>query len=279
MLPELERARRLCQCYLQFGAWAFHPVDQEQVYENTLPLVYGYTGDVDREERALEVSPHKLALLFAVFSLGALLDPTLLPFNVRSLLEQLCEFSHSSSQEEANRWFHIAQIALGQRSMFDSGELETVQALALLSLFHGNSARYTMSSTWTFIAIAAKIAHGVWSSLLPKNLIKFGFFQMGMHRDIGDPQLDYAVIQRRRLLFWEVVGKCLIFCNSAQIVFIPAFRDRYFLLDRFGTVRNVIKRLLKGSLTFMNTILKTSVNPCIIHRLPFPRRPRANTGR
>lgn len=80
-LPEQPRAWALCETYLEQGAWQFQPIRRDELIDEILVPIYR-----SRKERASSdsnqphvISPHRLASLYIVFAIGALVDLTLDP--------------------------------------------------------------------------------------------------------------------------------------------------------------------------------------------------------
>ncbi|KAJ8523464.1 hypothetical protein ONZ45_g55 [Pleurotus djamor] len=170
-LPSHARATSLCETYLEQGTWSNRPIRREELIDDILAPVYKQLKQRQDHVPVTPVSPHRLAALFMVFSLGALVDLTLPP-----------------DSAEAQEYYHLARAALSLRSMFDSPEINTVQALLLMAAFHttGNR-RYTTDGAWLILSLTSKLAQS-----------------MGLHRDSARWNLDPKTIQRRRQLFWEI---------------------------------------------------------------------------
>ncbi|CAK5262741.1 unnamed protein product, partial [Mycena citricolor] len=91
------------------------------------------------------ISPHRLAVLFMVFALGALVDLTLEP-----------------DSAESEHYYHASRAALALRSVFDSPELATVQAVLLFASYHTICGKnYTSDSSWTLISLGSKLGQSV----------------------------------------------------------------------------------------------------------------------
>ncbi|KAG6918921.1 hypothetical protein DXG01_010576 [Tephrocybe rancida] len=81
-LPSQPRAWSLCETYMEHATWVFRPIRRDEIIDEILSPIYKSL----RERRAAEslgphtICPHKLAVLFLVFALGALVDLTLEPY-------------------------------------------------------------------------------------------------------------------------------------------------------------------------------------------------------
>lgn len=80
-LPPEPRAWSLCETYMEQATWAFSPIRREELIDEILSPIY----KVIKEKNASgfypphSISAHKLAAMFFVFTLGALVDLTLEP--------------------------------------------------------------------------------------------------------------------------------------------------------------------------------------------------------
>lgn len=146
LLPPQPRAWTLCETYLEQASWSFRPIKRDEYIDEILTPIYKYLRDKQNPEcQPTKISPHKLAVLFMVFALGALVDLTLPAFNV-----------------EAENYFQSGRAALALRSVLDSPEIASVQAVVLMAAYHnlaGNG--YAMDRGWCLISLGAKLAQSV----------------------------------------------------------------------------------------------------------------------
>ena len=106
-LPSQPRAWSLYETYLEHASWVFRPLKREEMIDEILSPVYKAMKDRQTSgSNAIEsISPHKLAVLFLVFTLGALVDLTLEP----------CKFSHCLSRNQRTLFYYILQTARSLR--------------------------------------------------------------------------------------------------------------------------------------------------------------------
>lgn len=82
-LPSQPRAWSLCETYMEHAAWSFRPIKRDEMIDEILSPTYkalkGRQAGGENENALHTVSSHKLAVLFLVFALGALVDLTLEP--------------------------------------------------------------------------------------------------------------------------------------------------------------------------------------------------------
>ncbi|KAF5369994.1 hypothetical protein D9758_001145 [Tetrapyrgos nigripes] len=195
-LPDQPRAWALCETYLEQAAWAFQPMRRDEIIDELLTPVYralkAKTSEADQSSDMETLSPHKLSALYIVFSLGALVDMTLEPFNA-----------------EAEKYFELSRAALSLRNVFDSPEVCTVHATALMATYHSMAGRrYTLDSAWCLMSLAAKLAQSV-----------------GLHRDGARWSLTPKVVQWRRSTFYELY--CAEVFHSLALGRPPAIRLSY----------------------------------------------------
>ncbi|KAI3612460.1 hypothetical protein WG66_009912 [Moniliophthora roreri] len=139
-LPEQPRAWSLCETYLEHASWQFGPILRDELIQDILTPIY--KGLKERRDYDSIISPHKLAVLFAVLAQGSLVDLTLRPNNT-----------------EAESYFQLSRAAFSLRAVFDSPELATVQAVVLVASYHTMAGkRYTMDSTWIIFSLGCKLA-------------------------------------------------------------------------------------------------------------------------
>lgn len=128
-LPDRAKALSLCNNYLNHAIFFFRPITHEELLELLLPHIYTTatarlharaSGQSPTDPSAIDDSalPHALASLFFVFSLGALLDINLPPYN-----------------PQAEHYYHLGRAALSLRKMWPPS-LETIQAVGLMATYH-----------------------------------------------------------------------------------------------------------------------------------------------
>ncbi|KZT69218.1 hypothetical protein DAEQUDRAFT_669927 [Daedalea quercina L-15889] len=187
LLPPRPRAWTLCETYLAHFTWWSRPIKREELIDDILTPIYnslrpnasgeriGYRAGGSDASRC----PHLLAVLFQVFAVGALVDLTLTPCSA-----------------EAEKYYRLGRIALSMRSILDSPEIETVQAVTLMAAYHSLcTLRYSVESAWTLASLATKLAQSV-----------------RLYRDSKQWKMDEKSVERRRNLFWEIFVFELIHC-------------------------------------------------------------------
>ncbi|KAG6899831.1 hypothetical protein C0993_006425 [Termitomyces sp. T159_Od127] len=186
-LPSQERACALGDSYIKHASNFFRPIKRDELFDTFLPSIYkAAAARRSRSESPCppeepisgsdsngisKNSPHALATLFFLLALGALLDLSLPPYNA-----------------EAEHYYELGRCALGLRVIFESPQLDTVQALGLMATYHCFAGKkFHRDSAWCVMSFAVKLAQGI-----------------GLHRDSARWKMDPKTVQKRRTVFWEV---------------------------------------------------------------------------
>lgn len=187
-LPPYDRAAQLCQTYFDQVSWLFRGVTKEQLMDEMLALVYRRPSAVGMED---EYGPHDLALLFIIFAIGALVEPELeLQPNSNQPLEQA---SPTASSDALAEHFHqISRAALTLQPVLEKPSIVTIQTLHLMSIYNAMSgsdltSETSMEMTWSLLTLAAHLSQTI-----------------GLHRDSERWGLPPKMVQRRRILFWDL---------------------------------------------------------------------------
>lgn len=146
-LPPTTRAWSLLEIYMKRGGAVFQPIKRDHLIEDFLTPIYNLQKE--REDRvgkdSIQISPHKIAVLFLIFAIAVRIDFTLQVDN-----------------EESEKYYHYARAALTLRSVFDSPMTETVQAVLLLANHRFTAGEsHSRDSAWTLLGIACKLALSV----------------------------------------------------------------------------------------------------------------------
>jgi hypothetical protein len=142
-LPPRSRAWSLCQIYLEQYAWFFRPISREELMSEILEPLYAQkelrlAPTLDLAQRR----PHRLAVLLLLFAVACSVDSNLPAYS-----------------NEARDYYRLGKAALGLQSVFDSPQLETVQAVALAAAFDCNSGmKHSAESSWSCMGLAMKLA-------------------------------------------------------------------------------------------------------------------------
>ncbi|TEB24873.1 hypothetical protein FA13DRAFT_1756766 [Coprinellus micaceus] len=166
-LPEEERALGYCKVYFE------QALTRGQVVAEMLPAIY--KRGLDEEEWA---GPHDLALLFMVFAIGALAGG-----GVHIL---------ASNPPLAEHFYQIARACLSLQPVLEKPSIVTIQSLHLMSVYGAMSgsdmrSETSMEMTWSLITMAAHLGQTI-----------------GLHRDSARWGLSPRMVQRRRILFWDL---------------------------------------------------------------------------
>lgn len=127
-LPSFERASQLCDSYIKHGSYFFRPIKSDDLLAVLFPSIYkritarsqNSSQDMDpNRDEVVHNTPHALATLCFIFALGCLLDLTLPPYN-----------------SEAERYYDLGRAALSLKPVYDSPNMDSVQAMGLMATYH-----------------------------------------------------------------------------------------------------------------------------------------------
>ena len=156
-LPPQTRAWALCETFMEHLSWWSRPIKRDELIDDILVPIYNCKKDPTKKSYHRDAEddegkcPHLLAVLCFVFALGSLMDLTLQPCNA-----------------EAELYYRLGRAALSLRSVFDSPNIETVQAMLLMGEYHSLcTVRYSLESAWRIFSFSAKIAQSVSDSPHP----------------------------------------------------------------------------------------------------------------
>ncbi|KAH8093729.1 fungal-specific transcription factor domain-containing protein [Cristinia sonorae] len=174
-LPRADEAADLRQIYYTHAAWMYNPVSESQFNDHIFYQFFSPDAPPPTDDPLLS---HQLALMYMVLAIGSLMDIKRPAYNI-----------------DAEKYHQLARAALFQSPIFEEPTLNAVQALYLMAFYlflverHGTG----VGSRWAFMGLAVKL--GV---------------SMGLHRDAGRWNVDFAEIQRRREAFWEIYSYDLL---------------------------------------------------------------------
>ncbi|KAJ3931991.1 MAG: fungal-specific transcription factor domain-containing protein [Lentinula lateritia] len=201
-LPTYERAREVINIYFEQVAWIFRGVTREQLDGEMVGAIYARKYAKDRGEIVGEdySGPHDLALLFMVFALGALLEP--IPTASRPSPNALGEHYHQ-----------LAQAALSLQPVLEKPSIVTIQCLHVMSIYNAMSGEGTANpssdtdSTGNTLTGESKTGQSETSMEMTWSLITMAAHlsqTIGLHRDSERWGLSPKMVQRRRILFWDL---------------------------------------------------------------------------
>ncbi|KAJ6605836.1 hypothetical protein B0H10DRAFT_2076061 [Mycena sp. CBHHK59/15] len=140
-LPVEAQAWHLCETYYNNGCWTGMPVSQDEMVEILTRVYEPFRVGEQEGQPHHSMSTQKMAVLYFVFALGALVDLSLPPYS-----------------SEADHYFDLGCAAMSVKSLFNDPSVVTVQALSLLAMYfaHGGR-RFTMDGAWSMISLASNI--------------------------------------------------------------------------------------------------------------------------
>jgi len=135
--PLQGRASQLCKVYLGHAAYFFRPIKDDELLRELLPSVYNAIASHKHSSTngVIHVGyTQSLATLFFIFSLGALLDLTLTPYNA-----------------DSEMYYELGRASLSLHPVYNFPSLESVRAVGLMATYHSFAARkYTRDSAVRF---------------------------------------------------------------------------------------------------------------------------------
>ncbi|KXN83523.1 hypothetical protein AN958_01347, partial [Leucoagaricus sp. SymC.cos] len=169
-LPPWTRAQALADTYFEQVYWIFRGVTKEQLKDDMLPVIYRKQQPNPGEEYS---SPHDLALVFMIFAMGALVQV-------------------EPSNAEGEHFHQLARAALALQPVLEKPSIVTIQTLHLMSIYNAMSgsdlkSETSMELTWSLITLASHLSQTI-----------------GLHRDSARWGLSPKMVQRRRILFWDL---------------------------------------------------------------------------
>lgn len=142
-LPPQPRAWSLYETYMEHSSWIFRPVKRDEMIDEIMSPIYKIIkdGKINGSRVIESISPHKLAVLFLTFSLGAFLDLTLEPcaspvLSPHQRTTWLIVAFTALDNTESETYYHLGSACLSLRSVFDSPEMATVQAVVMMASCH-----------------------------------------------------------------------------------------------------------------------------------------------
>ena len=125
-----------------------------------IPGVSYFTGGLDIAEMELITGPNELNHTLLILGVMSLVLPT--AFFTALDRGALVDLTLPACSAEAEKYYRLGRAALSLRSIFDSPEIETVQAVALMGSYHSIcSSRFTLESAWALVSLASKLAQSV----------------------------------------------------------------------------------------------------------------------
>ncbi|KJA16557.1 hypothetical protein HYPSUDRAFT_80028 [Hypholoma sublateritium FD-334 SS-4] len=169
-LPTYERTMVLCETYFAQVSWIFRGLTRIQLIDDMIPVIYKRQAALPGEDYS---GPHDLALLFVILAIGALVGDE--PSNA------LGEHFHQ-----------VSRAAISLQPVLEKPSIVTIQALHLMSIYNAMSgsdlkSETSMEMTWSLITLASHLSQTI-----------------GLHRDSARWGLSPKMVQRRRILFWDL---------------------------------------------------------------------------
>ncbi|KAF8515351.1 hypothetical protein BU17DRAFT_93629 [Hysterangium stoloniferum] len=183
-LPPLHRAQALHQNYCRQVYRITDVIPQNGWFEELFTRVYSGAQPANTPLAAFSesgVSVEELAVIFAYFAMGALMDLELTPFNY-----------------EAEAYACLSRSALTTINVLQNATITTIETLVLLGYFEAMWGEIIGSGdAWAVTGLATKLAESIG---LHRNSMKFG--------------LQPIDVERRSKVYWELYVLELLECLS-----------------------------------------------------------------
>ncbi|RPD64670.1 hypothetical protein L226DRAFT_528955 [Lentinus tigrinus ALCF2SS1-7] len=169
-IPSMQDALRLCDIYFECSKFMWYPLPREYVYTEVVSAIYQRpTGEYCHVTRK-----HALSLLFMIFSLATLYDPTMPPYSV-----------------EAQEYYLLARIALRWAPPAYDTTLAAIQSL----LYMGQYLEMADCEP------AHTASHKAW--ITTRHTVTLGL-SIGLHVSSCKWQLDEVAAAKRGRMFWQM---------------------------------------------------------------------------
>lgn len=162
-LPERHEAERLGNVYFSY---VFH------LYELLTRIEFGALINEIYNDHRNEICTVRLALLYSIFSLGVLFDPTV-----------------PALHPDARKWYDLAETCLKSTDYLTNPSLATVQTIHLLGIYILNSRIDGAETYWPVLGTAMRLCQS-----------------MGLHRDGSNWGLASSELESRRRTFHELLS-------------------------------------------------------------------------
>lgn len=140
-LPPLLRATALSETFLQSTSWMFSVVSRQHILGELIPTVYEHSSG-QTQTRLRPYGPHDIALLFIVFAIGALVDPSLPPYNI-----------------EGQHYHILSRAAMCLQPVFVQRSVVTIKALSLMGVYNGMCGiESKLGNYFSLMNLAAQVA-------------------------------------------------------------------------------------------------------------------------
>ncbi|KAF7347219.1 Zn(2)-C6 fungal-type domain-containing protein [Mycena venus] len=168
LLPPLSEAIRLCDMYLEHSPYLPIALMRTELIDEILETVYR-AGTFESLR-----NHHALSLLFVVFAIATILDPSKHPYSI-----------------EAQEFYYLSRAALSLASPVRETTRAAIQALIHMAQYRDLSDWEGTGSgaAWIYIGTAVRLAHGI-----------------GLHLDSSRWNLSEEASDRRSRLFWQLFG-------------------------------------------------------------------------
>ncbi|TRM67445.1 fungal-specific transcription factor domain-containing protein [Schizophyllum amplum] len=201
-LPPVDEAVSLVATYFETVGWLFSATSKDQMEHEILPTFYSstnchYGNNLPSESGYIDDSagPHALAVLYMIFAIAS----TVKQAHPRDMRSSSVDAAAPTGAQDSQRYYKLAQNSLSLQPLFRKPSLLTIQALYLMSVYHGmisdgeevghdvSDDETSMEVTWSLLSLAVQLSQTI-----------------GLHRDARRWGLPDKAVHRRQVLFWHL---------------------------------------------------------------------------
>ncbi|TCD70534.1 hypothetical protein EIP91_002880 [Steccherinum ochraceum] len=166
MLPPLSDAQYLCEQARIHAFWQYN-IDCETFLPNLIRSIYN--------SPLTALLPHRLGLFLMILAIGCKVDVN----------------AHNSGEADAERYHHLARVALCEVPVMDDTSFDAVLALFFMEwyLLMFSDEKKAVEYAWGIMGLMTKLA-----------------LSIGLHRDAVRSKVIPEELDRRRTLLWDIVA-------------------------------------------------------------------------
>ncbi|CAL1713138.1 unnamed protein product [Somion occarium] len=186
MLPPVQEATYLCEQARVNAFWQFNPDNSQTFLPNLIHSVYN--------AQISSLLPHRLGLFLMILAIGCRVDP-----------------KQISDSQEAEKYYCLSRVALCEVPVMDETSFDAVNALFYMVwyLLMFSEQKRAVEFAWGLTGLMLKLATS-----------------LGLHRDGNRSKVIPEELDKRRILFWDIVN--IEARLSLMLRRPPALSVRYF---------------------------------------------------
>ncbi|KXN83105.1 hypothetical protein AN958_01776 [Leucoagaricus sp. SymC.cos] len=194
-LPSREEAQRLWDQARRNALWQYNPHPSATFFPLLLHHIYSSSSD-ESPKPIKEIDPRRLALLLMILAVACIVD---VPSGSRSPSSRSPHQSplinpthspHPEAESQASRYHALGRASLCEVPIMEETNVETVLALFYEVWFLAvwSDGKKAVGEAWGIMGLVAKLAQSI-----------------GLHRNGGKSKVIPEEVEKRRVLFWELL--------------------------------------------------------------------------